>query len=420
MGHIKIQDDQRVIAKDASAQLSAEESFLLSRIGSGMKVNELMVLCPWPKEQSLKLLESLLGKTCIEIQEVKSPKPNKRPEKTADTSYALSSGNTAKLELKKLSKSISKTLEEDKIDPIANNLDFDWRLEILKRLEACAEQNAFEVLDLKPQASDFQIKNHYVKLSRRFHPDRFFRKELGPYKKRLNQLFTHIQKAYESIKNPYDREALVRKIKYQSKSQGECPKSNTPKDKEALLRKLDPQFEKIGKAERYFKLGKEAEKAGRYSEAANQYLIASQINPSKEAYEKAYEKVRPFVEKTKAGSQLKSAQNALEVGLLDDALEHAEKASKADPENYEAILLRAKCLVDLGKMDQLQDAMELLRRAKVNLPHDAESCLYLGRVYQAKSDEQKAIAEYREALKRDPHYSRAKKLLSKLTGEVLD
>jgi len=380
----------------ASAQmpsaLNQEEAYLWTRLGSPIQLKDLQSLCPWPEEKVLEVLESLRKKSGLgQLEETPSPNPSKPSSVSAE---------------------VRELLQSDKFDPVAKEIDQKFRKECLIRLEKSVNDNPFENLDLSVSASDEAVRRSYLELSKKFHPDRFFRKNLGPYRKKVNQLFTIVQKSYERIKNPHDREAEARKLRLKDREP-----SATSKTVKSKSRRMDPEIERIGKAEAVYKQGLEAEAASRFVEAANHYQMASQLNPEKDLYEKALQKIRPELEKHKALDFIKNAKKALEIGLADDALLSAEQAMKMDPQNFEAAVLAAKSILESGLRERIQDAFEMLRRAKVNLPKNAEACFLLGRVYQVKREEDKAILEYEEALRRDPQMSLAKNYLIKLRGE---
>ena len=46
------------------------------------------------------------------------------------------------------------------------------------------------------------MKKAYFKLSKEFHPDRYFRKEIGPYGERLDRIFKKVLEAHEILSDP--------------------------------------------------------------------------------------------------------------------------------------------------------------------------------------------------------------------------
>lgn len=400
---------------ESKNKLSAEEAFLLSRIDSEISFGDLLSLCPWPEDHGLKIIEDLLKKSCLEIvgqnashtppkDETKEVKEENSPKKTAKKNSAIKLGAEDR-------KEIQQRLQDDRLDNVHRAIDEKFRFELLVRFYGLKKGNAFEILNLKVTATDHDVKQSYVSLSRQFHPDRFFRKELGEYKAISQKVFSSIQKAYDEVKNLHDREAYLRKLKTESRTESK------PERKEGsapLKKKLDPALEKIGKAEFYYQAGLQAKKEENFVEAANHFLMASQLNPGKKVYERAHEDVQPFVMRERSFELLKMARENIGVGMSEDAMMYAEQAIRMNPDCHEAAVLMAKCILDLGVKERIDDSFQMLRRARVQLKEDAEVCLQLARIYQTQGEYEKATQECEEALRRDPEFTRAKKLLSKL------
>ena len=57
----------------------------------------------------------------------------------------------------------------------------------------------FTLLGIDGNAGARDIKKAYFLLSKKFHPDRFFGKRLGPYQLKLNRIFTTIKAAYDLL-----------------------------------------------------------------------------------------------------------------------------------------------------------------------------------------------------------------------------
>lgn len=395
-------DSQSVIEPlEMSPALSSEEGFLWSRVQGKMSVDELAQLCPWPKEKVIELLEALEAKNSIKISGRPAKKAAPKPKKKAkQPPKQVSSSSKPAPELPKEAKEM---LEMDQMDPVARDMSLEFRTKILEILYCPDPDNPFEVLRLRLGASDNEIRQRYLELSRKFHPDRFFRAKLGHYQKKLDKVFTLVQKAYSQIKNPYDREVVLRKLR-----------RSTEPPKEKASRKLDPQIERIGKAEHYFKLGLEAERAQDYRAAAGQYRLALELNPKREQYQKAFQRMEPYLGQSKAEKIVAQAAKAMEVGLYDDALESCEEAIEFDPENPEAQLIAGKAIIKAGHKKRFDEAIEYLRHAKSKLSKEADCFFYLAKLYLLKNKESAARKELDECLKRDPSHAEANKLLSKL------
>lgn len=357
---------QRVLAK-AVEGLSPEEGFLWSRIEGSLLIEDLIRLSPFEAGQTEKLIESLFQKGALLWEETR-PRPS---------SQALSA---------------------------------DLRQEIDTRLEKAPHQNPFEALDVSLRASAHEIKTAYLHLSRRFHPDRFFRKDLGDYKKKLDQLFTHIQRAYAKLKNEHDREALFKQIRSRQK-----PGQGSKEARErSPHKKLDPLFERLGKAEHYFKLGQELEKKGDYALAAEQYQTALKLNPDRPAYEKAYQGIRALVQKDDSKRKVQEARECLENHQYKEAEVLSRSALATDSENAEAHWILGRCFYEHAEGDLLLEAKEHLRRARAGMISDPRPAIWLAKTYLKLKDKDAALSELQEALRRDPANQAAHNLLKKL------
>jgi curved DNA-binding protein CbpA len=63
----------------------------------------------------------------------------------------------------------------------------------------------YELLEVRTETSDKAIKRAYYRLSREFHPDRFYRRKLGPYKAKLEQVFARVNEAYRVLSDASER-----------------------------------------------------------------------------------------------------------------------------------------------------------------------------------------------------------------------
>ena len=100
---------------------------------------------------------------------------------------------------------------ETAIDP---TLDISEELQQrILNLEAVLEDlNYFEVLGVERSVDARGIKRAYFKLSREFHPDRYFRRSLGSFGPRLERIFKKIVEAYELLHDPATRAEVERSL----------------------------------------------------------------------------------------------------------------------------------------------------------------------------------------------------------------
>ncbi len=80
----------------------------------------------------------------------------------------------------------------------AVDLTQDRKREILAK-EAALGRDDWTVLGLKPGATAEQVKLAYFEASRVFHPDRYYGKNLGSYRGRLDRIFQRLSEAHETL-----------------------------------------------------------------------------------------------------------------------------------------------------------------------------------------------------------------------------
>lgn len=375
--------NKRLKPGPSTSALTAEEGFLLSRLGSGLLFQELVALCPWPEEEIQNHLDRLLAKSAIQFVE----------EATKDgTGSAL-----------------LQQLQAEDQDPVLGQLDRDFRRQILLKHQSLGNQSPYEILDLPKSASAHAVKVQYLQLSKQFHPDRFFRKNLGHYKEKLDQIFSRIQKAYEILSDPHEREVIDR-----MQTVAAAQKSKSKDQLLKQIRQIDPQLETKKKAEKFYQEGLELQRQQDFVSAHNAFALASSNAPDRNTYIRAIADIKPLVNKQKGETLLSRAKGALEFKLPKEAFDLSSELLKATPDHPEAQLIWARAVLELKKAEDYKAARERLKTAKAKMPKDPLPCFFLGRILIALDDKKAAKAALEEALKRDPHHTASKKLLEDL------
>ncbi len=63
----------------------------------------------------------------------------------------------------------------------------------------------YELLGVPHDADAKAVQAAYYEMSRAWHPDRYFRRELGPYRERLETVFANLTRAYRTLSNEAER-----------------------------------------------------------------------------------------------------------------------------------------------------------------------------------------------------------------------
>lgn len=253
------------------------------------------------------------------------------------------------------------------IDISSELLEMDVDLEVPFRRELVAlsrqvdDINYYEFYGISPDADAAEIKKSYFSLSKRYHPDKHFGGELGPFKEMLEEVFQHITRAYriltdEERRREYDTEVGVR----------------------------DADGAGVGET----------------STAAESADAPSQTND---------DRGRGGGEKQEAASRLlvNRARKYRDRGQLDDAADEYRKAVSLN-RRLETALEAAQMLVDADL--RLEDATVFARAALKLDDSSAQGYYLLGRSYEAREMGEQAVEAYRRAVELDDHREAERRL----------
>jgi curved DNA-binding protein CbpA len=180
-----------------SLPLSPTDGFVLSRVDGAMSDGDLAVSTGLPQELVLASLTKLEGLGLItfdgaaekarpdEPEPEPAPAPAPAPPPRAQTSFP---------------KGAPLTPEEEAALAEEADLDLDFRKAVLgkhRKLNA----DHYEMLGVPRNADRKAIKRAYFDLAARFHPDRYFRKQLGSFKIRMEAVFSAVTTANDVLGN---------------------------------------------------------------------------------------------------------------------------------------------------------------------------------------------------------------------------
>lgn len=89
-------------------------------------------------------------------------------------------------------------VDEALLDEVCD-LDRDAKRRVLTLAAELPDLTHYELLDIPESATKKEVKSAYYRLAPNFHPDRFFRKELGSYKGRMESIFARITEAQDVL-----------------------------------------------------------------------------------------------------------------------------------------------------------------------------------------------------------------------------
>ncbi|AKQ67082.1 TolA protein [Myxococcus hansupus] len=162
----------------ARLQLSAEEGAVLQLVGRVERIDQVLARSRLGEPRTIAVLLSLRAKGAIVPARVV---PRGAPAPTLDAAMA----------------------EDVDLEP-------ERKKEIIELERSLDSMDHFAVLGLKPGAPAAEVKQAYYNASRRFHPDRYFGKNLGSFRARMERIFRRLTDAHNVLLQPDKREAYLR------------------------------------------------------------------------------------------------------------------------------------------------------------------------------------------------------------------
>jgi curved DNA-binding protein CbpA len=167
----------------STLSLSKEQGFVLTRVVGKVKVRELMALSGLPETAAKSAIVALVNAGALSVDgkgfgAAAGKKPEPKPRSDADyKGFVFSPANLG-----------------EQVD-----LKEEQKKRILYVHAHLEEWNHYALLGLKRTAKNSEIKRGYFKASKEFHPDAYFRKEMGTYAKRVDEIFRAMKKAYDVL-----------------------------------------------------------------------------------------------------------------------------------------------------------------------------------------------------------------------------
>ncbi len=291
-------------------------------------------------------------------------------------------------------------------DPSAVDPSLDLPVELQREILAFEARldgaTHHEVLGVERQSDPRDIKRAYFRLSKRFHPDRYFRRSVGDYAARLDRIFRHVALAYELLSDPTTRIELERAMEppppaaevgaYRTTggtrevtSEPAPPPSGyrAPSRMENLARlrnsfKMPAKVlaERRSKARQLHDSARAAAHEKRWLEAAASARLAIAFDPFASEFQQHFASIQADVHAARATELLEQADGA---GAKADALRLLEEAIHYRPADA-ALQARAAALaLEAG---DLEHAREFAEGARELEPADVRHALTLSRVYR--------------------------------------
>jgi hypothetical protein len=192
-------------ASAAAVSLSPVEGFVLSRVDGQTSYADICQLTGLGVEATLEILRKLKRERLIAnpgepvtAPVASSPAPAPAPPAPAPAPAPTSAARPA------APPSLLEALDDGSpVDPgdlvPGKDLDDAVKARILRLHRRLKALKPHELLGVAATAEPATVKRAYFAASKELHPDRFFGKDLGPFRERLSDIFVHVGRAFEEL-----------------------------------------------------------------------------------------------------------------------------------------------------------------------------------------------------------------------------
>ena len=291
--------------------------------------------------------------------------------------------------------------------------------EIVELESRLVSANPFRILSVSPQADRAAITAAYHEASLKFHPDRYFGKELGSFRSRLDRVFQRLSEAHALLADDDKRDAylrahpeLVRTVAHANTPQApSADEQARHQERKARLAK-HPYLARVGRTNELVASAREHVLLGDYEGALGELAQIRQLDPqSREAPALLVEAKRQQVA-ARAKDALGRGRAAVRSGDLRSALSAFRAATGVDPTSSEALREVARTMLLLA--EELPEALATGQRAVELGPRGAENHFVFGLCQLAMGEKKLAKRSFEAALERDAHHADAQTQLKKL------
>jgi curved DNA-binding protein CbpA len=392
---------------DPSAlRLTPAEGYLLSRVDGHTSWTVLRQIGGVPPEEVDRCLERWLdlGVVVLEGADTQQERPS---ESAAAPRSSAAAREVVALPVPDASLQLPLEVQKRVLD-LAGRLDAPYH----------------ELLGVARDADRKTLKRAYFSLSKELHPDRYFRRDLGPFQSQLERVFKKIVEAYELLSDPMARAEIERSLAAATPPRAEAaasaaapaaaPPARGPRRPVSFSVAGRVIKERKQRAKRLFEAGMAAFADGRWVEAAGSVRLAIAFDPWNAIYKEEFAGVQRRAQEERALQLVKEAESALELRDYPAALRAFEEALHYRPGDASLLQRAAKLALHTG--GDLRQAKEWATEAVELEPRDAANHRLLGQIYKAAGLEANARRELEAALHLDPKDEEARADLRGLGG----
>jgi curved DNA-binding protein CbpA len=308
---------------------------------------------------------------------------------------------------------------ESKID-----LDETQQREILALEAKVDSPNLFEILGVPVGADAEVVRAAFREASRKFHPDRFFGKNLGSFKAKLERVFRRLVEANNTLTDATKRQAYLAAFPSVMAGKGTTAtnlalqpvkKSAEEEAREAERRARlarHPYLAKAAKVQELLGQARAELERGEYSLAITHLNNATQFDPNNAEVKLLLGEARKKADTARADANYAHGMQALERGEEDKALQLFRSAVNISPHHHQAAY-QASLLGPKRGLDP-KEAIAYAQKAVDGDARNVEYRLQLAKLLGEAGMKALARKHYEEASRLDPGHPEVKKHVRRL------
>lgn len=383
--------------------LSPAEGFLLSRIDGHTPWALLRHIGGLPPEEVDRTLEAWLESGLVVVEASAEIASDSDAASAADRDEAPAEPDASA------------------VDP-SLDLAPELQREILVFEQRLDEVGYHEILGVGRGADAREIKLAYFRLSKTYHPDRYFRRRIGDFDQRLDRIFKRVVEAYELLSDPTTRAEIERSMPpppprvapeegaYREAQAGRSdpigkpapqPRGYRTPSRMENLERLRQRFkiprkmlaERQFKARQFYQAAQVAAHQKSWLEAAASARLAIAFDPWNRSYKEGFAEIQSEVHRVRADELREQAD---ETHVQAEALRLIEEALSYRPSDPDLNLRAARLALATGELER---ALEYARDACELAPEEAGAHVALCRALRRSGRGREA----REALDRAAH-----------------
>lgn len=388
-------DQSNVLARS----LGPKEWFIYSRAVDEIKLKDLILMTGLPKEAAKRAIYALIDAGAIDVEGLV------REEDKDDDKVSVSFKGQGTRRRAPRPKKEKRPLNDESESAQFNNApqDTDELDNIYRRY---LKMNYYQLLGVTESSSQEVIRNAFVKLSRRYHPDMYDREKLdSDTEEKLEELFSMVNHAYRTISNLKSRERYDKNLWVDRRTRpGSTDDISTQTD---LLDKiiLNPKAKKGEKA-----TGRSSDPSGasKKGEEEKQKMVKKGLD-QKEAEKNVSQPQSQDIEKT----LLSEAVELFKQNKFKDAIDKIESLLRKNPRIAEAYYYLSRSQLRLGDK-HMNQALDNIKRALILDKENPSYFCQIARVFIGMELFDEAERYLKTALAWDADDREAKYLLEKM------